>query len=113
MARAPSKRTQFDKKGVSRFKGDAELKSPIRATIVEGHNLNKKSLKHVSESLKGSYLNDIIKIVKDNIGLIMNDDVDVDDVDEADYVDDPSKLEKDNSHPKKVDLKLIIIIGAV
>ena len=99
MASAPSKRTQFDKKGVSRFKGDAELKSPIRATIVEGHNLNKKSLKHVSESLKGSYLNDIIKIVKDNIGLIMNDDVD--------DADDSSKLDKESSNPKKVDLKLI------
>ena len=57
MATAPVQRMPFDKKSVSRFKGDAELKSPIRATIVEGHNLNISSLKHVSESLKGSYLN--------------------------------------------------------
>ena len=80
------------KKEVSRFKGGAELKSPIRATIVESHNLNKKSLKYVLDTLKGSYIDDITKIVKENIGLIMNDeDNDCD----------------DDSDPKKVNTELI------
>ena len=111
MAAAPSHGMSMNKKKVSRFKGDAELKSPIRATIVEAHNLNKKSLKFVVESIKDNYLKNVIKIVKDNIGIIINDEINgIDDV--VDIVDDgadsdDSKLDKECSSPKKIDFKLI------
>ena len=67
MASAPINKMSLRRKCVSRFKGDAELKSPIRATIVEAHNRNKLALSHITNKLKEPFLSNIMKIIKDNI----------------------------------------------
>lgn len=74
---------------VSRFKGNAELKNPFRATIVEGHNRNKIALEHIIGTLKDNFTESILKIFKTSV-LDFTSKEDSDD---------------DNTEPKKLDFK--------